>query len=395
MTNGLAQALNGNFASLTRTGFVLDETTKNLIKNGTEAERAAALVTVLNSTYKDFNQNLRNTPMGQFQVLANSAETAKTIIGTDLLAAMKLISGPEGIGGAATAMEELATQIGNVIYGIGVLTSKIKNIPLLTPIVLTIRDVISAGPLGGLARLGENAKARAAGTPAQSPGQRMAIDKANRDALKLQKSKNSLSKIDNENTTRKLKLTGDQLALLELEKKFDVERIGLFAAMNQATDSETKMRLLSLIAIHDQNAALAGMIKKANEAEDAFAALIGALRLTIRGMLDSIAGPLAALRAALERSANGGGGGLGNVPAGFSVFDGGADGYQGFGSGTTNLGQNNYGGLAGAGMYGGGGSPTYIINASGIGDQQIASVVQGAIQDLNRYGSSTTYAGAI
>jgi hypothetical protein len=39
--------------------------------------------------------------------------------------------------------------------------------------------------------------------------------------------------------------------------------------------------------------------------------------------------------------------------------------------------------------------PTYIINASGIGDQQIASVVQGAIQDLNRYGSSTTYAGAI
>jgi hypothetical protein len=40
-------------------------------------------------------------------------------------------------------------------------------------------------------------------------------------------------------------------------------------------------------------------------------------------------------------------------------------------------------------------SPTYIINASGIGDQQIAAVVQGAIQDLNRYGSSTTYAGAI
>jgi hypothetical protein len=44
MTNGLAQALQGNFASLTRTGFVLDETTKNLIKNGTEAERSAALV---------------------------------------------------------------------------------------------------------------------------------------------------------------------------------------------------------------------------------------------------------------------------------------------------------------------------------------------------------------
>jgi hypothetical protein len=41
------------------------------------------------------------------------------------------------------------------------------------------------------------------------------------------------------------------------------------------------------------------------------------------------------------------------------------------------------------------GNVTYNIYASGIGDQQIASVVQGAIQNLNRYGSSTTYAGAI
>jgi hypothetical protein len=392
MTNGLAQALNGNFASLTRTGFVLDETTKNLIKNGTEAERAAALVTVLNSTYKDFNQNLRNTPMGQFQVLANSAETAKTIIGTDLLAAMKLISGPEGIGGAATAMEELATQIGNVIYGIGVLTSKIKNIPLLTPIVLTIRDVISAGPLGGLARLGESAKARAAGTPAQSPGQRMAIDKANKDALKLQKSKNTLSKIDNENTTRKLKLTGDELALLELEKKFDVERIGLYAALNQSADAETKMRLLSLIAIQEQNTALAGQIKASDGATTAMEAFRQVIIASIRALIDKVSAEIEALN---KLNANAGGASLGNVPQGFSMFDGGADGYQGFGSGTTNLGQNNYGGLAGAGMYGGGGSPTYIINASGIGDQQIASVVQGAIQDLNRYGSSTTYAGAI
>lgn len=42
------------------------------------------------------------------------------------------------------------------------------------------------------------------------------------------------------------------------------------------------------------------------------------------------------------------------------------------------------------------GQPTYVtINATGIGDQQIATVVQNAMQDLNRYGSSSTYAGAI
>jgi hypothetical protein len=242
--------------------------------------------------------------MGQFQVLANSAETAKTIIGIDLLAAMQLISGPEGIGGAATAMEELATQIGNVIYGIGVLTSKIKNIPLLTPIVLTIRDVISAGPLGGLSRLGERAKARSAGTPAQSPGQRAAIDKANKDALKIQKEQNNLKKIDNANTTRKLVLTGDELALKELEKKFDVERVGLYAALNQSTSEETNMRLLSLIAIKDQNTALAGMIKKANETENAFEALIEAIRASIRSMLDKVAAEVNQLQALTTTGAN-------------------------------------------------------------------------------------------
>jgi hypothetical protein len=89
MTNGLAQALQGNFASLTRTGFVLDETTKNLIKNGTEAERSAALVDVLNSTYKGFNATLRDTTEGRLQVLRNSFDDLRTRIGEALLPVME------------------------------------------------------------------------------------------------------------------------------------------------------------------------------------------------------------------------------------------------------------------------------------------------------------------
>lgn len=60
MTNSLAQALQGNFASLTKTGFVLDEHTKKLISTGTESERAAAIVKVLNSTYEGFNEVMRD-----------------------------------------------------------------------------------------------------------------------------------------------------------------------------------------------------------------------------------------------------------------------------------------------------------------------------------------------
>jgi hypothetical protein len=317
---------------------------------------------------------------GSMARLAVASENAKEIIGKDLLDAMQLISGPEGIGGATTAMEGFATEIGNVIYAIGVLGSKLNKInvdglglgELLNPLgQYTI--------LGQISRFGARSKASSAGTPAQSPAERMAIDRANKEALKLQKSRNDLSKIDNANTTRKLALTGDQLALQELEKKFDVERIGLFAALNQSTDAETQMRLKSLIAIHDQNTALAGQIMKLTDTSDALTEFSKSLYGAIGVMLNFgqfAIGERDTLRAM----------GIGVVP-----------------ENPGGINPPNYGALdvpLNAGSFAIGERDTLramniTINASGIGDQQIAAVVQGAIQDLNRYGNSTTYAGAI
>jgi hypothetical protein len=236
---------------------------------------------------------------GSIAKLTVASQNAKEIIGKDLLDSMQMIAGKDGIGGAATAMESFATQIGNAIYGIGVLTTKIKSLPGADFIGRFLSAATQVSGLGALSKFGASSKAASAGTPAQSPGQRKAIDKANADAIKIQKTKNTLSTIDNNNTARKLVLTGDQLALLELEKKFDVERIGLFAAMNQATDGETKMRLLSLIAIKDQNAALAGQIQKANQTTDAMEAFRQAIIASIRALLDKIAAEQAKLMAVL------------------------------------------------------------------------------------------------
>jgi hypothetical protein len=85
MTNGLAQALNGQFASLTRVGFVLDEDTKKKIANGTESERAAAIVEVLNSTYKGFNEALAQTPEGRIILLGREFKQIKEDIGSVFL----------------------------------------------------------------------------------------------------------------------------------------------------------------------------------------------------------------------------------------------------------------------------------------------------------------------
>jgi hypothetical protein len=374
----LAKAYGGQTTALSRLGAGLDKAT---LKTGD----MDAIVGQLTEKFRGQALAAADGYAGSMAKLAVASNNAKEIIGKDLLDSMQMIAGKDGIGGATTAMEGFATQIGNAIYGIGVLTAKIKSLPGASFIGQFLQAATQVSGIGLLSKLGATSKARSAGTPAQSPGQRKAIDKANADALKLQKTKNSLAAIDNANTTRKLTLTADQIALQELEKKFDVDRVNLYAALNESADGETKMRLLSKIAIYDQNTALAGMIKKANEAGDAFGSLIEAIRASIRAMLDKVAAEVAQLNKLTTTGAN--------TP----IEEQRAVIREKLNLAMPDLSalQNRIGFNPASINSSGGGSPTYIINAQGIGDQQIASVVQGAIQDLNRYGNSTTYAGAI
>ena len=375
VSSALAKGFSGQTTSLSRLGAGLSKAT---LASGDMDK----IMAELNDKFSGQAASSVQGYSGQIALLnvalANSAE----IIGKDLLDSINLVSGANGIGKTTSAIENMATSIGNAVYGVASLINRLKGIYQDT----FIGDVFGLfSKIPNLSKFGAAAKARSAGTPAQSPGQRKAIDKANADAIKLAKTKNSLAAIDNANTTRKLTLTADQIALIELEKKMDVDRIGLYTALNQSTDSETKMRLLSLIAIKDQNEAMAGMIKKANETGDAFTALIEAIRASIRAMLDKVAAEVAQLNKLTTTGANT------PIEQQRAVI-----------REKLNLAmpdisalQNRIGFSPASINTSGGGSPTYIINASGIGDQQIASVVQGAIQDLNRYGNSTTYAGAI
>lgn len=258
----LAKAYGGQTTALSRLGAGLDKAT---LKTGD----MDVIVGQLTDKFRGQALAAADGYAGSIAKLAVASANAKEIIGKDLLDAMQLIAGKDGIGGATTAMEGLATQVGNVITGISVLAVKLKSIPGAG----FISDVLSAGTrisgLGVLSKMGANRKQALAGTPAQSPGQRKAIDKANADALKLQKQQNSLKTIDNALTTRKLTLTADQQALEELKKKFDIDRIQINAALNGNIDKETELRLKSLMAIHDNDEALAGKIKAELDAAEA------------------------------------------------------------------------------------------------------------------------------
>jgi hypothetical protein len=250
----LSRAYGGQTTALSRLGAGLSKAT---LKTGDMDEIIAEL------TNKFSGQALAAAEgyAGQMDRLTVASENAKEIIGKDLLDAMSLIAGKDGIGGATSAMEGFATEVGNAIYGVGVLISQLRKLPGGADLLQGTKDAFSFSGFGLFSMAGEFFKKRAAGTGQQSPGERKQIDKINADAVRLQKQQNILKKIDNDNTARKITLTADQQALEELKKKFDVERVGLFSALGSAQSEEERLRIRSLIAIKDNDAALAGKIQ--------------------------------------------------------------------------------------------------------------------------------------
>jgi hypothetical protein len=98
---------------------VLDDATKKLISSGTEAERAAAIVKVLDSTYKGFNRSLRQTPEGNFVLLANAADDARVIIGDGLTKAITSAFGGGEINEATKTLKDMSQVVSDIIQGLG------------------------------------------------------------------------------------------------------------------------------------------------------------------------------------------------------------------------------------------------------------------------------------
>lgn len=328
-------------------------------------------------------------------------------------------------------MEKFGDQIAYALVGASDLLKKILDIGKATePVVIngkTMTPVPSA--FEQLSEYGKKVTAR--NTPMGAPG---AIsgkfpvgaayfalqEKADLAAIKRQKELAAIEKkrLDNikklaAEAAKKLALDKASAFLNQAEKLFDIDRIQLAAAAMAKQTEEDRVRIrLKTNILELEDAISEGNVQGAAKfaaliTEDA--RLLGVLRTNAYSLSD-VPNPfdawLASLQAALAAllamtqvipviTAIIGGGGFnagsarmgesaGNEKAGLpanSLTD-----FMGFGD--EHLGQ-----LARQGA--GATTINYNINAAGIGDQQIAAVVQNAIQELNRYGNSTTYAGAI
>ena len=178
---------------------------------------------------------------GSMAKLTVAVDESKEAIGKGLLDAIAALSGSNDINTFTTKMVNAAEKIGNAFRTVGDVIGLLNpNASIKVGNKFVRRSDVMNQNQGGYSGI---------------PGPRKAEVKAIKDAVTLRKQENTLIKA--------------KTAIDQLRDKFDIERIGLMAALNAATDEETKLRIKAQIAILDNNEALAKKILAEMAAADA------------------------------------------------------------------------------------------------------------------------------
>jgi hypothetical protein len=245
----------------------------------------------LNTKFAGQSAARLDTYAGKMDLLRVASANASETIGKSLLDALAALGDDNSIEGLSKNMEDFATATAEVITGLGIVAERLKKLTTI-PGVGNIFDVknipVLGGYIGGLQQLGRNAM------PQQDRGgQERTAGRINAQQKRLEtqviKNAVTLRKAENEQLKKKT-------AVDELRDKFDLERIGINAALNAATDEETKLRLKSQLAILDNNEALAKkFLAEMNAAEaakklaEAMAASAAALEAAFRATIARLA----------------------------------------------------------------------------------------------------------
>ena len=276
----LTRAYSGNTTGLSRLGAGISKAT---LKTGNMEK----IMAELNQKFAGQSAARLDTYAGKMDVLKVSAENASEIIGKGLLDSLQVLAKDNSIENAGSAMEDLATDIANATYGMALLIAKTKEFLNLPGTSKNLGGPLSFIPIVG--PLLESA-AKYGATQAAKPKSNFTYSLGASATKDIERS-NKLLKEKN-------KLAADELAKMKaksevdkLKDKFDLERIGLTLALNQATDEETKLRLRAQLAILDNNEALAkkynaelGAVAAANALATSATTAAGALNFLANGM---------------------------------------------------------------------------------------------------------------
>jgi hypothetical protein len=235
-----------------------------------------------------------DTYAGKMDVLAKGGEEATKAIGEGLIDALTILSKDQSVESLASGFENLGDNIAYATVEMAKLIKAFSDLVsgpqfkaglLATGLLLSARTgnpkffVGAMGVVGSSGALELATKDFGGKTSSNTANQR-----ENRLGLKFAKEYNFYKK-------EEIKQLKAKTEIDKLKDKFDVERIGLTLALNQATDEETKLRLKAQLAILDNNEALAkkynaelGAVAAANALATSATTAAGALNFLASGM---------------------------------------------------------------------------------------------------------------
>jgi hypothetical protein len=226
-----------------------------------------------------------DTYAGKMDALKKSAGEATKIIGEGLIDALDILSEDETVTDLSEAMENFAENTAAATKAIAKLAkgfSDFANDPAFKPAILALGLISArrgnyAGFQAALAYVGVSGAIELAtkdyGRGSSQFGGTRQLSKD----LMMTKLLNKARKEEFDVITKKNAIENKNVE--ELKKKFDLERVGLTAALNQSTDDETKLSLRAQLAILDNNEALAKKLLAEMEAAEALKKLAEAAKI--------------------------------------------------------------------------------------------------------------------
>ena len=245
VTDAIVKSYNGQSKGLRTLGVALSKTA---LKTG----NTEIALKELQKAYSGQAAARLGTYAGKMDLLRVAASDATEVIGKGLVDALTKLGKDDSIQNAADSMNSFALAIADTIRGLGTLTGEVKKFAstdigkLLTGLAFLVfgsKKLVIGGALALIAndigRSNPSAQPNVGGysgipsVQERVRQQELVARKKLVDALKAEE------------------------ALKKLKDKYDIERINLMAALNGATDQETKVRLAEKLAILDGNAAMA------------------------------------------------------------------------------------------------------------------------------------------
>ena len=244
VSTSLSKAYLGDNAALGRLGVGLS---KAQLKSASFLE----LQNTLNVNFAGQAQAAVEGYTGSMAKLTVAVDKSKEAIGKGLLDALAALSNSNDIDTFTIKMVNAAEKIGKAFATVGDFIGLLNpNASIKVGNKFVRRSDVMKQNVGGYSGIPDTRTTQA-------------ITKARKEEFNIITKKNAL---ENKNVE-------------ELKKKFDLERIGITAALNSATDEETKLRLRSQLAILDNNEALAKKLLAELEAAEALKKLAEQARL--------------------------------------------------------------------------------------------------------------------